>query len=235
MNIEKSFWIAGLACLAVALAACAPEEPESEAEPAPEPGTTVEQEPEYTFVRGEVRQSNGTPEFRPCGGEGWEPLAASSQAVEVVQEQLDYQMGDVYVEGLDEVGAEADHLDALTYAFAGGQGCEFDTGYAVRISGTEPFWSLTIGSEDGTTFEEMGSDPITIGGGTVAPLQGLTFRSAPMTISTGDGFELTYEIERGDCTDGMSEAYYAYSADLDLDGASLSGCARLGPAVIKEE
>jgi uncharacterized membrane protein len=88
----------------------------------------------------------------------------------------------------------------------------------VTLTGTEPFWTLTITGGEGiwTTPENPDGARLTLarfpGNG------GLGF------TGTLDGKPLTATLTPGQCSDGMSDRSYPFVATIALGGETLEGC-----------
>ena len=97
--------------------------------------------------------------------------------------------------------------------------------YRFRASGNEPFWSVTVG-RDSVLFEQP-EDPRRIS----APLtrrEGASRRIFHAQTSGPDVHVIRVTLTPGRCADSMSGALYSFSAEVVVDGRSLSGCARAG-------
>jgi len=95
--------------------------------------------------------------------------------------------------------------------------------------GTEPFWAVAI---RGTTLTLTRPDqPIVIA---TAPGAVIQPGRASWTGKTPDGRELKVTLYASNCSDGMSDHIYPYTAEVDVPGASpLSGCADTVAALAK--
>lgn len=93
----------------------------------------------------------------------------------------------------------------------------------VRALGNEPFWAVTVTPSE-IHFEAPDLAPVTFPP-TAPRLQadGRVYE----TEGAGGG-RMRLELREADCSDGMSDAYYALTASLRLDGRSFEGCAREG-------
>jgi uncharacterized membrane protein len=89
----------------------------------------------------------------------------------------------------------------------------------LRITGTEPFWGGTIegGQLKWSTPENI--DGVTLLVERFAGRGGLSF--------SGElgGQQIDIAITPGECSDGMSDRTYPFTATVQLDGQTLSGCA----------
>ncbi len=92
--------------------------------------------------------------------------------------------------------------------------------------GTEPFWALEVRS-DRVQFSRMGIDS------TVYPYAPPDFDADGRAVYRTKRFSadplLTLVIERGDCSDGMSDQRYPGSALLTRGDSTWRGCATIVP------
>lgn len=92
--------------------------------------------------------------------------------------------------------------------------------------GTEPFWALEVRS-DRVQFSRMGIDS------TVYPYAPPVFDAEGRAVYRTKRFSadplLTLVIERGDCSDGMSDQRYPGSAILTRGDSTWRGCATIVP------
>jgi uncharacterized membrane protein len=104
-----------------------------------------------------------------------------------------------------------------------------DFSRALDARGTEPFWNVAI---RGTTLTLTRPDqPIMIAAAPGAVIQP---NEASWTGKTPDGQELKVTLYASNCSDGMSDHAYPYTAEVDVPGASpLSGCADTVAALAK--
>ncbi|AHM61691.1 hypothetical protein D770_17195 [Flammeovirgaceae bacterium 311] len=91
-----------------------------------------------------------------------------------------------------------------------------------RISGTEPFWSLNIGSTY-LTYRSMEGDSLSFPYNSPKRAAGRTDDWAQLYQLGNQGWVL---LRRGNtpCSDGMSDHDYAYTATVWLKGQLLDGC-----------
>jgi len=92
----------------------------------------------------------------------------------------------------------------------------------IKLTGTEPFWGMTI-SGGMLTY----TTPENIGGSTAAVIRfsgngGLGFSG------TLDGQALQVAVTPGDCSDGMSDRIYPFTATVTLGETMLTGCGYTG-------
>lgn len=89
----------------------------------------------------------------------------------------------------------------------------------VTLSGTEPFWNATVqGAELTYTTPENLS-------GTTTQVTRFAGNGGLSFAGTLDGQELSALVTPGECSDGMSEAIYPFTATVQLGDALLTGCA----------
>lgn len=96
-------------------------------------------------------------------------------------------------------------------------------GIAFRGIGTEPGWLVEVGAGGTPALHaelDYGERKIDIAH--VQPLPGGT----GYTGTTGDGVAVELQLQREDCSDGMSDEAYPVSAKLGVDGKTYAGCGR---------
>lgn len=89
-------------------------------------------------------------------------------------------------------------------------------------SGTEPFWRVDIKGTDITL-----SGPITemVAAPHVAANAGLAATDGAATWTAQAGATpVVVKVTKGDCSDGMSDLTYPYSAEVAWGGTTLKGC-----------
>lgn len=88
----------------------------------------------------------------------------------------------------------------------------------VTLTGTEPFWTLTIAGGKGTwTTPENPS-------GTAVSLSRFAGNNGLGFSGTLDGEALTATLTPGNCNDGMSDRRFPYVATIALGGRTFEGC-----------
>lgn len=93
----------------------------------------------------------------------------------------------------------------------------------VRATGNEPSWSVEITAERVRIREPEPAAPLDLPVTESQDTEGtVTYRAA------GEGHMLELVVIAQTCSDSMSGAYFAYTAEGYLDGRELRGCARLG-------
>lgn len=117
-------------------------------------------------------------------------------------------------------------LEELLYAgvVSEGAGCAAPVpAYRVLARGNEPFWSVEIDSDQLLLREAGAPAPTRFSVQETQDAEGsVTYRGT----SGSKSLEIT--VANSACSDSMSGEYFAYSADLTLDGRTLRGCARVG-------
>ena len=107
--------------------------------------------------------------------------------------------------------------EALVTAYDG-----IGAGETISLGGTEPFWGISIAG-DGPTYTLTYSTPDNIEGDSAEVTRfagngGLSFSG---TLS---GEAITAAITPGECTDGMSDRTYPFTATVQLGEDLLTGC-----------
>lgn len=117
-------------------------------------------------------------------------------------------------------------LEQVLFAALPGEGGACAAGapaWRVRASGNEPFWSVEITAERMLLREPEPAMPLDLPVTESQDSEGtVTYRAA------GESHVLELVVAAQACSDSMSGAYFAYSAEGRLDGRELRGCARLG-------
>jgi uncharacterized membrane protein len=93
----------------------------------------------------------------------------------------------------------------------------------IDVGGTEPFWGLTI-TPTGDTYEANYSSP-ELPGGTAFPMTRFAGNNGLGFSGSWAGAPVNLTLTPGDCSDGMSDRTYPYTATLQLDEVTLFGCA----------
>ena len=98
---------------------------------------------------------------------------------------------------------------------------------AMRFSGTEPFWSLSIDGKE-AVFTEMDGDTITFSCQPPVPAQGRQAEYLRLYRLSNKNWLI---VRKGSspCSDGMSDAAFEYTATLWLNNQLWDGCGRLMP------
>ncbi len=117
-------------------------------------------------------------------------------------------------------------LEELLYAGVPAEGgaCAAPTpAYRVLARGNEPSWSVEIDSDQLLLRRLAEPVPATFSVQESQDAEGsVTYRGA----SGGKALEIT--VTSSPCSDTLSDEYYAYTAELTLEGRTLRGCARVG-------
>ena len=92
-------------------------------------------------------------------------------------------------------------------------------GETVRFTGTEPFWSAEATGNRLLYRTAEDPDGMTVTVERFAGRGGLSFSGS----AGGAAFDLT--VTPGECSDGMSDATYPYTATLSVGGETRFGCA----------
>lgn len=87
-----------------------------------------------------------------------------------------------------------------------------------RATGTEPFWAVTAGS-DTAVYERPGQRSVGVGVRRITYARGVEF------IGVMNGRPFTLNVQAGQCSDGMSDTKYPFTARLSTGGQRLTGCA----------
>ena len=93
----------------------------------------------------------------------------------------------------------------------------------IDVGGTEPFWALKISPDSGGYLAKYSSPELP---------EGETFAVSRFAGNNGLGFSgewagapVILALTPGECSDGMSDRTYPYTATLQLDEVTLFGCA----------
>lgn len=96
-------------------------------------------------------------------------------------------------------------------------------GIAFRGLGNEPGWLVEVGTgEDPMLHAELDYGERKIDLAHVQRLSGAT----GYVGTTSDGVEVKLQLQRGDCSDGMSDQTYPVSAKLSVGDKTYAGCGR---------
>lgn len=83
-----------------------------------------------------------------------------------------------------------------------------------KLVGTEPFWGLEIDGGQLVLSRPDAADVVAPRPAPVVDGEGAVWTSGPLIV----------RLTPGECSDGMSDRRYAYTATVKADGVSLSGC-----------
>jgi uncharacterized membrane protein len=100
-----------------------------------------------------------------------------------------------------------------------GPGQEGEPVLAYRVVGTEPFWGIRVDGDalHFTTMEDQVGKHLT--GQHTLQADGIRY----VGTDAGTAFEL--DIRRGECSDGMSDTQYAFTAAFRYGNTDYKGCA----------
>lgn len=105
-----------------------------------------------------------------------------------------------------------------------------DFGQPLRALGTEPFWAVDI--TDGTRLTLRRPDhPDAV---FQAPGATITPGRAVWTAQAADARTMTLTLFVSECSDGMSDRSYPMTAEVELNGETLRGCAAPAAELAKE-
>jgi putative lipoprotein len=176
--------------------------------------------------------------IRPCGEDEvlwaidsssvlWDvhqELAPGAEPYEEVFVTVSGNPGDALSEGFGADYSGAFYVDQVVYAATEGWGCDLDLSrFLFRLSGNEPFWSLTV-TDTAAVLNRMDA-PQQVWSDVDAEATDGGFRYVG-----GNGGSGSMEVSISDepCRDSMSGAYHAYSASVAVNGEVLNGCAIRG-------
>lgn len=228
----------------LALSGC---QPEAAPPPSPTPATPTpaaapvdpSTESSLSIKRGIVMLTTESRTLRLCGENADLWLAGEGDALDEIYSRLAGEPGAaLYVEARGErtatpqgttipaTYAQTFLLEQVLFAAMPGEGGACAAGpppWRVRASGNEPFWSVEITAERIRLREPEPAMPLDLPVAESQDSEGtVTYRAA------GEGHVLELVVTALACSDSMSGAYFAYTAEGKLDGRELRGCARLG-------
>ncbi|MFC4257149.1 hypothetical protein GRI97_16155 [Altererythrobacter xixiisoli] len=90
---------------------------------------------------------------------------------------------------------------------------------AVHVLGTEPFWNGDIANA--TLLWKTPEDA----DGTATAVERFAGRGGLSFTGTLDGKPVVVMVTQGECSDGMSDRTFPFTATVSLGGAQLNGCA----------
>lgn len=96
-------------------------------------------------------------------------------------------------------------------------------GVAFRGVGNEPGWLVEVGTGETPALHaelDYGERKIDLTHAQRIP------EAAGYTGATSDGVEVKLQLQRGDCSDGMSDQTYPVSAKLSVGDKTYAGCGR---------
>jgi uncharacterized membrane protein len=203
------------------------------------PAVAVEAESSLAIKRGVVMLSADSRVLRLCGQSGdvwlvqqddltldetYARLAGEPGTplyVEVRGERIDSPAGTAIPDSFK----QAFLLEELLYASVPGEGGSCDAAnpaWRVLARGNEPFWAVEVSADKLLLRQPGQTDPLQYSQEKTGDAEGMvTYRGT----SGEHSLELT--IASAACSDSMSGEYFAYTAEVSLDGQQLRGCARL--------
>lgn len=96
------------------------------------------------------------------------------------------------------------------------------SGIVFKAHGNEPFWGLTL-SSDALVLERPGVAPLT------ATIEGSDNDAGTRRIQASSvAGKIEVRLQRTPCSDGMSDALYAWAAQVQVAGHALKGCGYSG-------
>lgn len=202
------------------------------------------------FMRGYLRMGHEVRSFTPCGSERayWVDDLTGANLYVVYRSLVSappadyaqlYVELDAFAEAPRTEGFAADYDSLLTatelrFAARETRGCADDvSGEFFRAQGNEPFWNLQ-GHAEGIRVQQMGYEALEF------PIDLAKHRTLESTKNTqvyhaeiDTTHALHLRLERQSCRDSMAGSYYHLTAELQLDGRVLHGCARKGDLLIQ--
>lgn len=112
----------------------------------------------------------------------------------------------------DVAGVPGDSDDTQPYA-----GIAEDA--VLKLTGTEPFWGATVAG-DTLTWSTPGNID-----GVVLPVTRFAGRGGVSFSAELDGATLDVAVTPGECSDGMSDRTYPFTATVQIGNAQRNGCA----------
>jgi uncharacterized membrane protein len=131
--------------------------------------------------------------------------------------------GLAYVELAATPGEGGLRVQRIDVAIVEGLGCGVaEALWTWRLFGTEPFWTVDVDSERSTYKDAEGRVA-------VATVAGVPTVPGAFRLEATGGDAMIVEVAPGRCSDGMSDAVYAYTASVTLADRTVKGCARRRP------
>lgn len=156
----------------------------------------------------------------PCGDSAQQILEVAPDAKPFLDKFLESGAHEFFVEAAGE-RVPGGHVRALHFErlYSEGPGCEDDlTGIAFAARGTEPFWSISDARE-GLRLERPGEPALLASRSTSREEFGEWYAEG----DTPEG-KLTLRLTPAWCSDGMSDALYAWKATVRLGDKAFHGC-----------
>lgn len=91
-----------------------------------------------------------------------------------------------------------------------------DFGQPITARGNEPFWAVSVEGSKLTLKRPDAADAV---------FEAAQPGGPEWTAKAADGRTLTLRVAVGDCSDGMSDARYPMTAEVQLGAETLKGCA----------
>ena len=109
---------------------------------------------------------------------------------------------------------------ALSFSACSGGGSPLDSD--LTLLGTEPFWAMQISKEAKTaTFSRPSSSDMNAG----YPVESKGKDGAIILTSQSPEGDIVMTLNKGKCSDGMSDREYPWEATVLFNGQTLKGCA----------
>jgi putative lipoprotein len=190
------------------------------------------------ILKGHAQFGHEVRTIRPCGADEalwaidstnvqWElhqELAPGAEPYEEVFVAVSGNPGETLTDGFGVDYSGSFYVDRVVYAATEGWGCDLDlTRFLFRLSGNEPFWSLTV-TDTATVLNRMDA-PQQVWGEVTAEASDSGFSYVG---GSGESGSVKVSISDEPCRDTMSGAYHAYSASVVVNGEVLRGCAIRG-------
>jgi uncharacterized membrane protein len=100
---------------------------------------------------------------------------------------------------------------------------------AISLNGTEPFWAIEIAPGEGAGYTARYSTPEDVEGRSFV-LERFAGNNGLGFSGKLDGAPVQIAITPGECSDGMSDRTYPFTATVALGDESLFGCAHTDSA-----
>lgn len=219
------FAIVAAATLAACQPAATPAPPAAatpEAVPAAPPTEPVV--PSLPPVRGQFVIGKDGYGITLCGETQQHIVGLNGQAKTFVDAAATNGLREFFIEGFGSTpAAGGGSIDRIERAYTEGPACKGEaTPFLFKAVGTEPFWSAAVAQ--GTLSFERPDAPAATGDFGGSPMQGDQRR---FFATTANG-PLEIQFTRATCTDGMSDALYAWTAVAKFDGKEWQGCGYAG-------
>jgi uncharacterized membrane protein len=200
------------------------EEGEQEGEPgkgkkkarAKPPGEAVEVAGTLTFGEGDAAT------LVPCAGGAPIELTAGVGSPAKARTDLGAEVTTAYAEVRGQREGEGPIIvRSIDLAIVDGPGCAEPFTDTLRAFGNEPGWNLTI-NDAAVTLNRMDQGELTLTDLTKVSTDRMIHTYSANTASG----PVKLVVQRKRCMDTMATAYYPWTATVEVQGATLSGCAR---------